>query len=127
MKSRSYPRVGLLLIVSALLIAGCRSREPEPAAGLANPASVYCEGLGFEEETRTDDAGQYGVCIFPDRSECDSWDFLAGRCGNEHSYCVSQGYTLESSDESNVGTCVFADGTSCDEFAYSQGQCEPGE
>ena len=98
-----------------------------PAAALANPASVYCEGLGYTEETRTKDAGQYGVCIFGDGSECDSWAFLAGRCGQEHSYCAQQGYRLEANADSNIGTCVFDDGSSCDEYAYFQGECEPGE
>ena len=91
--------------------------------GIANPSSVYCSGLGYEEETRETDAGQYGVCLFPDGTECDSWDFLSGRCGQEHSYCVQQGYTLEVGE--NIATCVFADGSSCDEYQYFQGQCGP--
>ena len=92
--------------------------------GMANPSSVYCSGLGYTEVTRETDAGQYGVCIFPDESECDSWDFLAGRCGAERSYCVQQGYKLRPGE--NVGTCVFDDGSSCDEYQYFQGQCGPG-
>jgi len=92
--------------------------------GLANPSSVYCSGLGYKEETRETDAGQYGVCIFPDGSECGSWDFLAGRCGVVHSYCVQQGYKLRPGE--NVGTCFFGDGTSCDEYEYFQGKCGPG-
>jgi len=35
------------------------------------------------------------VCVFPDGSECEEWEFMSGRCGLEHSYCVQQGYTLE--------------------------------
>ena len=76
----------LNLIVSSVLavafLVGCRSEADQlqdPGAGLANPASIYCQGLGFEEETRESELGQHGVCIFSDGSECDTWDFLAGR------------------------------------------------
>lgn len=82
-----------------LSVAACGQSQPdtvsEPesqsAMGLPNPASVYCQGLGYREETRTNEDGQFGVCLFPDGSECDTWDFLSGRCGQQHSYCVQQG------------------------------------
>lgn len=49
--------------------------------GLANPASVYCEDQGYTLEIREDaDGGQYGVCIFPDGSECEEWAFFNGEC-----------------------------------------------
>ncbi len=51
-------------------------------AELPNPASVYCEDQGYRLEMRTgDDGGQYGVCVFPDGSECDEWAFYRGECG----------------------------------------------
>ena len=53
-----------------------------PDAGLPNPASAYCEEQGYRLEIRTDEEGnQYGVCIFPDGSECDEWAFYRGECG----------------------------------------------
>jgi putative hemolysin len=122
--------VVILIVIS---ITGCSAGEKEvqpveePGPGLANPASVYCQGLGFEEEARENELGQYGVCIFPDGNECDTWDFLAGRCGVENSYCTQQGFTLKGTEEKNIGTCVFGDGSVCDEFAYFQGDCMPGE
>jgi hypothetical protein len=96
--------------------------QPLAPAGLANPASVYCQGLGYREETREGAEGQYGVCIFPDGSECDTWDFLAGRCGQAFSYCVQQGYTLEVS-EGNIGNCILSEEQSCPEYDYYQGTC----
>lgn len=30
---------------------------------------------------RTDENGAYGVCVFPDGSECDEWAFFRGECG----------------------------------------------
>lgn len=53
-----------------------------PDVELPNPASAYCEEQGYRVEIRTDDQGnQYGVCIFPDGSECDEWAFFRGECG----------------------------------------------
>jgi putative hemolysin len=116
------------IVVMGLLLAACggpAAVKEEAQSGLANPASVYCQGLGYTEETRENAEGQYGVCIFPDNSECDTWDFLAGRCGQEHSYCVQNGYTLQENPASNIATCVFPDGTSCLELDYFQGKCGP--
>jgi len=121
----------LNLIVSfvllAVLIIGCvPDDQPEnPPVDMANPASVYCQGLGFREETRQDELGQYGVCVFPDGSECDSWDFLAGRCGQEHSYCDDQGYEIQAIEDSNIASCIFDDGSTCSEYLYFQGECRP--
>ena len=123
----------LTLFVSVFLLAcftGCSTEitQPEnPAAGLANPASVYCQGLGFKEEIRQNELGQFGVCVFPDGSECDSWDFLAGRCGQEHSYCVDQGYDIQAIKDGNIANCIFDDGSTCSEYLYFQGECKPGE
>jgi putative hemolysin len=51
-------------------------------AGLANPASVHCQDQGYTLEIHTaEDGGQYGVCIFPDGSQCDEWAFYRGECG----------------------------------------------
>lgn len=53
----------------------------EQSAGLANPASVFCRESGYDLEIRTEeDGGQYGVCIFPDGSECEEWAFYRGEC-----------------------------------------------
>ena len=41
-------------------------------AYLPNTAAVYCEEQGFFVEIRSDEEGnQYGICVFPDGSECD--------------------------------------------------------
>ena len=119
----------VIVILLAATMAGCTTNggETGPTTGLVNPASVYCKGLGFEEETREGDLGQYGVCLFPDGSECDTWGFLAGRCGQEHTYCIQQGYELEATEDGNIATCIFDDGSTCSEFMYFQEECEPGE
>lgn len=50
-------------------------------AGMANPAAVHCEEQGGLLETRTDESGSYGACIFDDGSECEEWAYWRGECG----------------------------------------------
>lgn len=118
----------VFLLALVLLLTSCKQDQAQKTTqtSVANPASVYCQSLGYTEEIRQNSSGQYGVCIFPDGSECNSWDFLAGRCGQGFSYCAQQGYTLNIS-EGNIALCVFDDGSTCNEYLYSQGECKPGE
>lgn len=67
---------------------GCGGSAP----GTSNPAAVYCAELGYEYKMVETPLGQKGVCVFPDGSECDAWDFLQGKCGQEYSYCAECGY-----------------------------------
>lgn len=64
-----------------------QTADPEITASLsvgvslANPASVYCEENGGTLEIRLDaQGGEYGVCMFPDGSECEEWAFMRGEC-----------------------------------------------
>jgi putative hemolysin len=50
------------------------------SAGLPNPASVYCAEQGYTLEMREGEGGTYGVCLFPDGSECDEWAYYRGEC-----------------------------------------------
>jgi putative hemolysin len=61
-------------------IFGCGRTTVEPTIGMANPASAYCQEQGYTLEMRTDASGTYGVCIFPDGSECEEWAFYRGEC-----------------------------------------------
>jgi putative hemolysin len=50
-------------------------------AGIANPASTYCVEKGGTSEIRTaEDGSEFGVCTFPDGSECEEWAFLRAEC-----------------------------------------------
>jgi putative hemolysin len=132
MFNKHHLRILFIFIMLVITTMGCapqgsKTENEEPMTGLANPASVYCQGLGYQEETRENELGQYGVCLFPDGTECDTWDFLAGRCGKEYSYCAQQGFEMREVENSNIGTCVFKDGSTCLEYAYFEGDCKPGE
>jgi len=46
------------------------------AQAIPNPSAWYCILQGYEYEIRTDEqGGQYGVCVFPDGSECSTWHY----------------------------------------------------
>lgn len=48
---------------------------------ISNPAAIACVVHGLTRELRTTaDGSQYGVCTFPDGSECDEWAFYRGEC-----------------------------------------------
>jgi putative hemolysin len=72
----------------ALLATGCAPLPALPetpaspaSAAIANPASVHCVEQGYRLEIRTDAAGgQYGVCLFPDGTECEEWAYFRGEC-----------------------------------------------
>jgi putative hemolysin len=54
---------------------------PTTPAGIPNPAAVYCVEHGGKVEIRKDSSGaEYGICVFPDGSECDEWAFFRGEC-----------------------------------------------
>ncbi len=97
---------------------------PESAAGshevqtMRNPAAVYCTDLGYRYEVSASPDGQTGLCRFPDGLSCPGWDFLSGKCGQEHSICARNGLqTMVVSDGKNpfsweYAVCVDAAGKS---------------
>jgi serpin B len=140
---KRYQILTVLLIVGVALISACAPPPPPvaPDAGMANPAAVHCLEQGHQYEIRSDDAGnEYGICIFPDGSECDAWAYFRDECqpagekpigmANPASvHCQEQGYDLEVRTDANgnqLGVCVFPDGSECEEWAYFRGECQPG-
>ncbi len=66
--------------------------QPLPESPMPDPSLVYCRFLGYECVIRKDINGnEHGVCIFPDGTECDSWSFYRGTCGQKYSYCSKKG------------------------------------
>jgi len=42
-----------------------------------NPSAVFCTEMGYEYQIRKDAQGnQYGVCLFPDGTECAAWEYF---------------------------------------------------
>ena len=134
----------LILLLMIMCLPACQQADvPTPTAtpyssvpvtesvdndsfiGQPNPASFYCEEMGYDLQLRDEAEGTVGICVLPDGSECEEWEFLAGRCGKEYSYCERQGYALEAGEE--VATCNFPDGSSCPEYELFIGECSPPE
>jgi putative hemolysin len=72
-----------------------------------NPASAYVHFLGYKVEIRKQpDGSEYGVCIFPDGSECDDWSFYRGICGKQYSYCALKGCDTKTRIEENGSNVI---------------------
>ena len=134
MSKSNFLKVLGILSITILFFSACSSINPGPnnqeepdehIADMANPSAVYCEGLGYSMENVIRNDGGDADCIFPDGSRCAQWDFLSGRCGQEFTYCKTQGFNLE--EGTNVGNCRFPDDSSCDEFLFFSGDCSPGD
>lgn len=70
-----------ILLAPVLVIGACGDDDEERnQEGMPNPASVFCVEQGGDLDVREGEGGQYGVCIFPDGSECGEWDFSHGDC-----------------------------------------------
>jgi len=81
--------------------AGCGgdAKDQDELIGTANPAAVYCIEMGYEYGVISESSGQRGICIFPDRTRCDAWAFLQGKCGQSHSYCEKGGYSTQTASD----------------------------
>ncbi|MBN1305663.1 MAG: DUF333 domain-containing protein, partial [Anaerolineales bacterium] len=110
-------KAALILVVTGFILVLNGSTVHLTMSGQAplsmgNPAAIYCTDLGYEARTIETENGQEGVCVFPDDSQCNAWDFLAGKCGQEYSYCAQQGYqvvTIERSNQFAPETAVCLD------------------
>jgi C1A family cysteine protease len=96
---------------------------------MRNPAAVYCLGImGYEYRVvDVPGDGQMGICILPNREECNQWDFYAGVCGQSYSYCAQQGYRVETRNDGRdpfapqYAVCVSSDGRVVDPVARLSG------
>jgi heat shock protein HslJ len=70
----------MLSFVACSASPATSTAETNGAAGLPNPASVYCEEQGGRLEMRADENGTYGVCRFDNGSECEEWAYFRGEC-----------------------------------------------
>jgi putative hemolysin len=73
-----YAALALIFFVVGALVACEDEKEASDsdAVGLANPAAVFCVEQGGRSEIRTaDDGSQTGMCILPDGTEVDDWDY----------------------------------------------------
>ncbi len=144
----------IAILLSLLVLAACTNNNQQPAtktatpepAKIVNPATANCEEKGYRSKiVTTNDGSQYGVCIFPDGSECEEWAFFRGQCGPTlekpitgansseianpaSANCVQKGYRLDLRTDAHgnqIGVCVFPDKSECEEWAFFRGECAP--
>jgi len=69
----------ILILLPLLLIFSCKPAAQKTQ--IANPASVKCIEDGYRLEIRkSEDGGEYGVCIDADGGECEEWKYFRGEC-----------------------------------------------
>ena len=134
-QTRPYIIVTMILI-GVFVLSACKSSEeivPTPFIegendafiGVPNPASFYCQEMGYELDLRNTDDGTEGICIMPNGAECEEWEFLAGGCSIEWTFCQRQGYTIREGEDGAI--CTFNDGSTCLEYEFFIGECQPPE
>ena len=65
----------------------------EVVSAIPNPSAVYCREMGYDYTIlKLEDGSEMGICRFPDNTSCPAWDFYAGTCGQNWSYCAKNGY-----------------------------------
>ncbi len=102
---------------------------------IANPASEYCINQGYDWSIVKDTAGnEYGICKFPDGSECEEWAYYNSKCKpgdlkvavpTTESECLSVGgkwgkFGLADFERCNLPT------KDADKFCTDGGDCEAG-
>lgn len=117
--------IGLTMLVAILAACGApaqptRAPTSAPSAGMANPASVFCQQNGGKTEIRKTAQGEVGYCVFPDKSECEEWMFMRGECkpgmkpitvtktDNGKTIEVAKGSTLVVTLEGNPGSTGYS-------------------
>lgn len=99
--------VSIVMIGLAILLKGEVGqfvKAPQSYHTIANPAAVYCIDLGYQYRIVSDGSGgETDVCEMPNGTECSAWDFLAGKCGQDYSYCAQQGYGIETVSDGKDG------------------------
>lgn len=71
---------------------------------MRNPASVYCDALGYTYTTVMTKDGEQGFCGLPNGKVVDAWKFLQGKVALEWSYCAQKGllYKHYGENDNNV-------------------------
>lgn len=112
----------------------------------ADQARSYCVKSGYLYSSTPGVNDGQGMCVFPDKSWCDSQAFFQGTCSHSlkpnilpayvsepeamwtqsaESICRGSGGSLRSvhTPYGDITMCVFADGRTCDLKSLAEGRC----
>lgn len=131
----------ILAFLLLLIFVDYKTKEQtNDKKSLPNPAAVYCVEQGYKYEIKTNpDGSQYGVCAFPDGSECKGWAFYRGECQIGGSkldssmigapnpsavYCEKLGYTykINKKPEGEKGICIVNQGVKFKAWDFFKGK-----
>ncbi|SMO65877.1 putative hemolysin [Ruegeria faecimaris] len=72
-------RIGLTFGVCATLAACSEEQAVNSNPQLPNPSAIYCIDSGGRYEIRDGENGQTGVCILPDGTEKNAWEYFRAK------------------------------------------------
>ncbi|MBD3348130.1 MAG: DUF333 domain-containing protein [Candidatus Eisenbacteria bacterium] len=84
-----------LMLLAAPGLATPANGGPDELIGATNPAASYCSELGYDYLIEQTPDGERGVCVLPDGSRVDAWDFYRGKVADEYSWGARNGYSTE--------------------------------
>ena len=71
----------IILLVLIAVVTFILLNNSNKNTGLADPSAVYCKEQGYQYKIKTSvNGGQYGVCVFNNGKECDSWKYYDHTC-----------------------------------------------
>lgn len=78
----------LMVVIGISLFFMFADNEKENNNGyeIPDPSITYCEDAGYDYKIKNTDEGEQGFCVFPDKTECDSWSYFCG-CTDDKRYC----------------------------------------
>lgn len=110
-----------------------------PVKALLDPATVYCQSLGYNYTINQTEYGEQGICILPNDKKVDEWDFLEGKVENEYSYCRLHDYNIKTVNGNICNTifseecavCILENGTEVEvttlmRLSFQEGRCGDG-
>ncbi len=129
----------MLAFLSSSMLAG-------NAQDSADQARSYCVKSGYLYSSSPGVNGGQGMCVFPDKSWCDSQAFFQGTCSPQlktnilpvyvsepeamwtqsaESICRNRGGSLRSvhTPYGDITICAFSDGSTCDLKSLAEGRC----
>lgn len=126
----------VLFILSVILITSCQKQQPQTnetnnqtLPSVRGADYDYCTALGYKYEMRLENNTHYEYCIFPNKEECEAFDFIAGECHTEFTLCELKGYKLKIGVEQyetfnkTYAICIFPDNSFCKEIDFFNRKC----
>jgi len=116
METKTIETKNLVIVLTSFL---CILLSVGIVFAIPNPASVYCHELGGTIEINNTLLGEQGLCVI-NGNKYDEWKFLEGKVGQNYSWCVKNGYKIEtlcdgkSSFSYCRAICVFQNGSKRD-------------